>query len=303
MILEVKHLKKSFKEDFWKKPSVVLDNLSFSIPREMICGFLGANGAGKTTTIKSILGFIKPDRGEIFFGDSLGKSRHEAKKRIGFFPERPYFYPSLTGREFCHYMASLSEVSKKEAKEQLRLWSKKVNIDHALDKRIHHYSKGMLQRLGLVSCLVHQPKLVILDEPLSGLDPLGRAEFKTILKEIQKDMGATVFFSSHILSDVEEVCQNVIVLDKGKLTYQGEITSLIKSHDSNKTELIVSSSSPLGHPFIHLEEGIYKYTGENTEVQKLVREIPKDVEIISLSRQRPSLENILYNSRKENESA
>lgn len=231
-MLEFCDVIKSFQEDFWKPKKVILDELNFTVQEGSLCGFLGANGAGKTTSIKSMLGFISIDSGKISFDSSMGKTFNEIKSHIGYFPEHPYFYPFMTGREFCHYLGKLQQVNTKTINENMVLWSRELNIEFALDQKIKTYSKGMLQRLGFVTALIHSPRFVILDEPLSGLDPLGRKEFKDVLVGLNKK-GVTVFFSSHIVSDVEEICDSLVVIKDGKTFFNGPKKQLLGQDITN----------------------------------------------------------------------
>jgi len=178
--------------------------------------------------------FISASAGEVVYAPELGKTFLEIVSNIGYMPERPYFYSNLTGREFLFYMGSLNEVKMPLLRERVSRWGERLQIAHALDRKINNYSKGMLQRLGLVSILLHGPQLLILDEPLSGVDPIGRKEMKAALDEIHKE-GKTIFFSSHIVPDIEEICTSVVVLEEGKVRYSGPVDALL-GRNSNKKE-------------------------------------------------------------------
>ena len=217
---------KSFETELFKAKKKVLNQISLEIKKGSITGFLGANGAGKSTIIKLIMGFIKADEGKLHFNKELGITNKSIYSKIGFLPERPFFYPHLTGREFLQYLGGLNDLSSSVLREKIDLFSSRLSLKNHLDKKVHNYSKGMLQRLGIISCLIHDPMLLILDEPLSGMDPPGRKEIKEILLECHEN-GKTIFFSSHILSDVEEICDRVIVLDAGNLKFQGYKTELL----------------------------------------------------------------------------
>lgn len=303
MLVEFKEVSKSYRYDFWSAKFFALNNVSFAIPEGQLVGFLGANGAGKTTSIKILMDFIRPDHGHIEFSSSLGKSKKERVNNIGFLPERPYFYPTLTGRQFCIYMGELNGLSKTAINDSMKAWGEVFNISFALDRMIQTYSKGMLQRLGFVTALLHGPKLIVLDEPLSGLDPVGRKEIKDALVELQK-RGKTVFFSSHIVSDVEEICSQVVVLQKGTMLYQGSIDQLIEKHLSNDYRIICSSPyfpNQLTQWLSNKKEGdrwelICPHEKKAEVLDLLVRE---KVEIISLQANRPSLEQIIYQIRGE----
>jgi ABC-2 type transport system ATP-binding protein len=276
--------------------------LSFSIKEGSLCGFLGANGAGKTTSIKATLGFIKIDSGNISFDPQMGKSSREIKSNIGYFPEAPYFYPHMTGGEFCEYLGKLQSISIEKIRERMEYWGDRLSISFAFDRKIRGYSKGMLQRLGFVSTLIHAPKFIILDEPLSGLDPLGRREFKDILIDLNKN-GVTVFFSSHIVSDVEEICDSLVVIREGELFYSGAKESLINNQTSK--DYRVSYSVP--NELVGFEEGLSIYNSSGNSHQAILS-VEKKEEFITrlhqaggslqeLALERLTLEEIIYKSR------
>ena len=295
----VKNVRKEFIVDFWKDPFVALEDLSFEIEEGKITGFLGANGAGKTTFLKILLQFIQPTKGEISYVDGI--SQKEFLKRLGYMPERPYYYEYLTGREFLRYCGKLQDLSDKKIDEAIDLWTNELKVNFALDRSIKSYSKGMLQRVGFASALLHDPKLVVLDEPLSGLDPVGRKEFKDILLKINQEYGCTVFFSSHIVSDVEEVSENVVVIDKGALVYQGRIndllsrasSKLIKIEISELTETIKSNSDSM---IEKTASGVndYVYCSRENKEELLKSIISEGVEVISLVHENYSLEEVVY---------
>ncbi len=228
-MIEFVGITKKFKNNFWEKEFLALDNVSFKIHQGDLVGFLGANGAGKTTLIKCLLDFSRQSSGAIVFDKALGGNLHQAKKYLGYLPERAYLYQHLTGREFLQLSGNLYSIKKNDLDPLVKEWTEKINIAHALDRPIKGYSKGMQQRLGFVSCLIHRPKILILDEPLSGLDPLGRRDFKNILKELNQS-GVTIFFSSHIVGDVEQICNSVVFIEKGKLIYNGDISALMSEN-------------------------------------------------------------------------
>jgi ABC-2 type transport system ATP-binding protein len=282
-MIEFRKISKVFKTDLLKKPFVALEDVSFTIPEGKIIGFLGANGAGKTTSIKMAMDFIRPTSGEIIYGPSLGGSRSNALKTIGYLPERPFFYPHLTGREFCSYMGKLSDLTSTEINTQVLKWAPRFKIDFALDREIKTYSKGMLQRVGFLATLLHDPSLIILDEPLSGVDPIGRKELKDVIVELNQ-MGKTIFFSSHIVSDMEEICDTVICLRDGKVAFQGSVDQLIS--ENIKPQFYVK----------YMVDGVLQTKEiEASKKMECIKSLANEgFDIVSVEQDKPSLEQIFY---------
>lgn len=250
-MIELRNVSKIYGEE------KVVDSLSFKIPKGIVFGFLGPNGAGKTTTIKMLVGLARPDSGEIRI-DGRNPVEVSLRKIIGFMPENPAFYDYLTGMEFLRFMYELSIVSNQVFKIPpcplfdkkggyslpLENMLQKSGIYDARNKIIKHYSKGMRQRLAFTQAIAHDPEYIFLDEPLDGLDPLGRREVKQIIKELNAD-GKTVFFNSHILADVEEICDEIGVIHRGKLLYAGGVREFCKGMalEEQFVELISSMNS------------------------------------------------------------
>lgn len=229
-VLRIEHLNKSFKRSFYEKKRQVLFDVSFSVPSQKTTGFVGNNGSGKTTTIKCLFDFIKKDSGNIFFFDQPLSS--ELKKKIGYLPERPYLYEFLTGMEFLKFYWDLSQLgTSRSFVEKAHSTLKLVGLYEARDRNLRNFSKGMLQRIGLAQALLHDPEFLILDEPMSGLDPDGRLMVKDILKAEQKK-GVSIFFSSHLLQDMEELCQSLVVIHQGKILYNGELKTFMSQFSS-----------------------------------------------------------------------
>lgn len=222
--IDLKDIKRSFKNHFWQKKKQVLEDISLQIREGEVFGFLGPNGAGKTTTIKIITGLIKPDSGCVSI---FGMTPHSlsAKQRIGFLPESPYFYEHLTGYEFLKIHAVLSNL--KKYKERTFNLLERVGLKDAMHVQLRSYSRGMLQRIGIAQAMIGSPDLLILDEPLTGLDPIGRKEIKDLILE-EKSKGTTIFFSSHILPDAEAVCDRIGIVIQGKITEIGDMSTLLK---------------------------------------------------------------------------
>jgi ABC-2 type transport system ATP-binding protein len=214
-MIEIKNLVKTY------SGRRVVNDFSLRIPSGSIVGFLGANGAGKTTTMKMIVGISSPDSGSILIDDKP-VSEEGAKKHIGFMPELPSFYEYLTGSEFLLFCETLSRGNAGFTQKKSDEIFKKVGLFDARNFPIRGYSKGMRQRLAFAQAIVHEPTHIFLDEPLDGLDPIGRKAFKQLIKDL-KNEGKTIFFSSHILFDAEELCDNIAIIHKGRLVYTGSI--------------------------------------------------------------------------------
>ncbi len=296
------NITKRFRHNFWEPEFTALDNLSFSVNEGKIIGFLGANGAGKTTSIKILMDFIRPDSGKVYFDKSYGKNFSDVKSKIGYLPERPFFYPNLTGREFAYYMGSLCSIKKSIIKDQIKKWGPYLKIEFALDRQVRTYSKGMLQRLGFLVSLIHSPRLIILDEPLSGLDPIGRKDLKDAISKLRNE-GKTVFFSSHIINDVEEVSSEVIFLENGKLKYQGSVDELVQTSGNTtfsagieKCEASKKIIEDFNLSFKDFENE-FKITLVETDKEKILSSLSQNgIKLYSLNRNTKSLEEAIYNS-------
>ncbi len=216
----INKLSKSYGEQY------VVRDLSLTVIKGSVFGFLGPNGAGKTTTIKMLVGLAQPSEGTVIIAGG-SPIQLSIREKIGFMPESPAFYLYLTGREFLEFIASIFGITDPEKKISELL--SEVGISDAGDRQIRTYSKGMLQRLGLAQALINDPEILFLDEPLDGLDPLGRAEIKRIIFTL-KSQGKTIFFNSHILSDVAEICDQVGIIDKGVLIVSGTPEELARGY-------------------------------------------------------------------------
>ena len=226
-LLYVSGLKKSYARGILGRRTEVLKGLGFSVPAGQVTGFLGANGAGKTTTMRCVLGLDFADSGQIeLFGKPLNV---ESRRRLGFLPERPYFYEHLTGVEFLEFYANLTSSWKRNLlKDRIASLLKRVDLEFAKDRLLRNYSKGMLQKIGVAQALIHDPELVILDEPMSGLDPDGRMALAEIILETAKK-GTAVFFTSHLLHDTERLCERLVVIKGGLSIYEGTTEALIET--------------------------------------------------------------------------
>lgn len=223
--LLVQNLCYGVRPHFWSARREILHGVSFEVGPGEIFGFLGPNGAGKTTSIKAILGLVRPDAGDIrVLGGSI--ARASVRARLGFLPERSYFPEHLTGREVVTQHALLAGLSFAQAKKRADTLLERVGMGHAGRQLLRSYSKGMLQRVGVAQALVGEPDLVIFDEPMSGLDPLGRRDIREVITEL-KQRGTTVFFSTHILPDVEMLCDRVAILIRGRVQRTGKLAELL----------------------------------------------------------------------------
>jgi ABC-2 type transport system ATP-binding protein len=241
VLIDVRGLMKTFRVGFFRSKVVqAVKGVSFEVRRGEIFGFLGPNGAGKTTTIKMLTGLIAPSGGEAFlFGDRVPSP--EARRRIGFLPENPYVYPYLTPREFVELCGQLSGMGGAPLRRRTMEVLEKVNIAYAADRQVRRLSKGMLQRTGLAAALVADPEMLILDEPMSGLDPVGRKEVRDLIFA-ERDQGRTIFFSTHILSDVEAMCDRVTILREGQVIVSGAIRQLLRG-DVLRTDVILAGAN------------------------------------------------------------
>jgi ABC-2 type transport system ATP-binding protein len=214
--IETTGLTKTYNVGFWRKrPKIALKPLTITVPEGEVFGYLGPNGAGKTTTLKLLLGLVFPSGGSAkIFGMDISDPR--VKAQIGFLPEQPYFYDHLSARELLTYYGQLSGVPRRVLRSRVEHVLQRVGLPDVGRLQLRKFSKGMLQRVGIAQAILHDPKLVILDEPMSGLDPIGRREVRDLMQSL-KDEGRTVFFSTHILSDAEALCDRVAVLNKGEL--------------------------------------------------------------------------------------
>jgi len=223
--IEILGLEKSYSVGFFRKhPKRALRPLHLTVEEGEVFGFLGPNGAGKTTTLKLLMGLVLPTGGTArILGMDFDDPR--VKTHIGFLPEQPYFYDYLTAQELLEYYAQLSGVPAKERSRRVEQMLARVGLLESAKLQLRKFSKGMLQRVGLGQAILHDPRLVFLDEPMSGLDPMGRREVRDLIQQLRSE-GKTVFFSTHILSDAEALCDRVAVIHRGELRGVGEVADL-----------------------------------------------------------------------------
>ena len=224
--IQIEDLTKDYAVGFWRKrPYRALDRLSLQVEPGEVFGFLGPNGAGKTTTLKLLMQLIFPSAGR---AEILGRAVGDVavRKRIGYLPENPYFYDYLTAEELLTYFAQLFGFSPADQKARVSSLLDRVGIGAERRLQLRKFSKGMVQRVGVAQALINDPEVIFLDEPMSGLDPLGRKDIRTLILEL-RDQGRTVFFSSHILSDAEALCSRVAVVAGGRLAAAGRLTDML----------------------------------------------------------------------------
>lgn len=233
-MLEIKNLTKKYGDQ------VAVDNLTLTVQDEQICAFIGHNGAGKTTTLKAVAGIIDFDDGEILI-DKIDIVKHPilAKKRLSYVPDNPLLYEHLKGIDYLNFVCDIFDIDENFRRSQIEFYSKRLGIFNDLGAVISSYSHGMKQKLALVSALIHQPRLLLLDEPFVGLDPISSHEFKTIMKELSEG-GVTIFYSTHVLDVAEKICSHVAIIKEGKLI----------AHD---TMAAITSDNSLENIFLELE--------------------------------------------------
>ena len=271
---------------FWRKrPKCALKPLHLAVEQGEIFGFLGPNGAGKTTTLKMLMGLVFPTAG---IARILGKewTDPEVKAQIGFLPEQPYFYDYLTAHELLDYYGQLSGLPTSSRRPRIEEVLEQVGLTDIKGIQLRKFSKGMLQRVGIAQAILHNPQLVFLDEPMSGLDPLGRREVRDLILQLQRE-GKTVFFSTHILSDAEALCDRVAIIHKGELRGVGAIEELTKSVQGKVEVVWQGTQVP---PSIKMLGGEFCVTGET--VRAVVAENQQDAAIDALRRERLRLVSI-----------
>jgi len=278
--IEILALEKTYSVGFWrKKPRQALRPLNLTVQEGEIFGFLGPNGAGKTTTLKLLMGLIFPTSGSArILGMEIDDPRMKAQ--IGFLPEQPYFYDYLTARELLEYFGQLSGVDPKQRSRKVNEVLQRVGLPDAGGVQLRKFSKGMLQRVGIAQAILHDPKVVFFDEPMSGLDPMGRREVRDLMERLKHE-GKTVFFSTHILSDAEALCDRVAIINKGELQGVGAVADLT-SGVHGKVELVWQG--PTVPASLRALGADCHVTGET--VRAIISEPDQDAAIEALRRER-----------------
>ena len=309
VVVEIENLVKDYEVGFWRKRHVrALDSLSLTVNEGEILGFLGANGAGKTTTLKLLMRLIFPTSGraKILGHDIADVSMHA---RIGYLPENPYFYDYLTAREFLDYCGEIFGLRKGPRQQRAAELLGRVNLDEKKwDTQLRKFSKGMLQRVGLAQALVNDPEVVFLDEPMSGLDPVGRREVRDLIAALRHE-GKTVFMCSHILSDIEVLCDRVAILKRGRLAHVGTLDELSRSAgESNLVEVIATATDAetLSRHLPHTEQvqlqstasGVRVVVHDESEVDSVIAALRKTQgKLVSVQPVRQSLEELFLDEK------
>ena len=296
-IVEIENLTKDFSVGFWKKrPVRALDNLSLQVHKGEVFGFLGPNGAGKSTTLKILMHLLHPTSGTARI---LEKSVNTVSmhNRIGYLPENPYFYDYLTPTELLTYMGRLFGMRQPALSQKVDTLLENVGLAQARTMQLRKFSKGMVQRIGIAQAIINDPEIVFLDEPMSGLDPLGRMEVRRIITAL-KAKGVTVFFSSHILPDVEAICDRVAILNRGELQEEGALEEILKvriqGHEiivSGWTEKTLESIQEKCDEVRSMGDRLHLRAGDREQMENILSFIfANKLDLISINPVRPSLE-------------
>ncbi len=297
-LIDVRGLAKTFKVGLLGRPVQAVKGVSFDVRRGEIFGFLGPNGAGKTTTIKMLTGLITPSSGEAFlFGERIPSP--DGRRRLGFLPENPYVYPYLTPREFVSLCGRLSGMRGTRLRARTAEVLEQVKIAYAADRPVRRLSKGMLQRAGLAAALVAEPEMLVLDEPMSGLDPVGRKEVKDLIFA-ERDRGRTIFFSTHILSDVEAMCDRVAILRDGKVVVSGTLQKLLLRNALGTDVALAGASEALceklradGLRIVPRADVVVVEVDGDARVAEVLREaLAAGAQVVEVSRRRETLEDL-----------
>lgn len=299
--LRIRNLTKTFHPGLFERAVEVLKGLDLDVFDGEIFGFLGPNGAGKTTTIKAVMGLVIPDEGEIL----IGGDRHDsssAKRRVGFMAENPYLYNHLSGREYLRFSAELLAMERSRIGNRVDAVLDQVSMSGRADSKMRTYSKGMLQRIALAQALLGEPELLVLDEPMSGLDPIGRRDVRDIILD-QKERGVTVFFSSHIIPDVETICDRVATVIDGSVRGVGAVRDLlareVESYEVTFTGFDPHAvSTPVESAHMGSSAAWVRVTAGRRDA--LIQELTKvGARLVSLTPVRSTLEDLLLEQYKE----
>jgi ABC-2 type transport system ATP-binding protein len=299
--IAIEGLTKDFFAGFWKtRPVRAVDNLNLSVEKGEVFGFLGPNGAGKTTTLKMLMNLLHPTSGRAWILDEPVDSV-SMHRRIGFLPENPYFYDYLTAGELLAYMARLFGISRQVVHRKVGELLEKVGLTGAADTQLRKFSKGMIQRIGIAQALVNDPDVVFLDEPMSGLDPLGRREVRQVVSAL-KSGGVTVFFSSHILPDVETLCDRVGIMNRGRLQAAGHLNEILKMRIEGHEVILAGADRAIAAGLSSMSDQMTAHgdrlclrAATSAQVESIVKcALANGAVLISVNPIRPSLEDYFF---------
>jgi len=309
-VLKTDRLTKHYKSNMLRRNIEALEDVSFEVMRGEVFGYVGHNGAGKTTTIKILTGLIKATSGSAsLLGHGLDDIK--ARRHIGYLPENSYYYDYLTAGEIMHFYGKLNGMESAAIRKKTDELFEMLNLTHAKNRPLREFSKGMLQRVGVAQAILHDPELVIMDEPMSGLDPIGRIQIKEIIRMLRKQ-GRTIFFASHILSDVEQLCDRVALLARGRLVKIGsieEMTLQAKQGDefnfSGWNEEFLKKLEPHANRGAKIEkhgETLVVSTPEESDKEEILKlaTCSDGVKLNSMMQKRLSLEDIFMNEYRVN---
>ncbi len=301
-IVQTWNLSKTYRTGFWLNQKVEsLKNCTLTVHQGETFGLLGPNGAGKTTLLKTLLSIVKPTSGRaVLMGRPLGD--RTVKQKIGYLPENAYFYDYLTGWEFLEFTAGLFQIPKSLQKQRISQLLELVGLDlkAAKKKQLRQYSKGMLQRIGMAQALINDPEVVFLDEPMSGLDPMGRYQVREIILSL-KAQGKTIFFNSHILSDVSLICDRIAILARGELLCMGSLDDLLGAEDHYQVIVKTDEPEPLKNWLddLYFQDNYFHGTLNKDTQEFLVNLNNMNAKLISINLARPSLEDFFIQQLKE----
>lgn len=302
VVMRAEGLAKTFRLGFFRKRVEAVRDVTFDVRRGEIFGFLGPNGAGKTTTLKMLMGLVFPTRG---VAEVLGQPvpSLDAKARLGYLPETPYFYEYLTPEEFLDFAGALAAVPAKELRARRDRLITRVGLDHARGRPLRKFSKGMLQRVGIAQALIGEPELVVLDEPMTGLDPIGRKDIRDLMLELKRE-GRTVFYSTHILPDVELTCDRVAIVVQGQIRAVGRLGELLSTRVAS-TEVVLRAGGPRpevppGTRVHETAEGTMLELASDVDVDEVLeRALAAGAGVVSVTPRRESLEDLFMQKARE----
>lgn len=301
--IRLDNLRKTYHTDFWKPSFEAVKGINLEVQQGEAFGFVGPNGAGKTSTIKVLAGLQSATSGGAYI-NGISCSDPQSRQHLGFLPERPYFYTHLTANEVLRLYGSLFGMSGRKLTGRIEELLERVDMREFADVPLGKYSKGMLQRVGLCQTLLHDPDVILLDEPMSGLDPVGRAMVRDIILEEQA-AGRTIFFCSHVLSDVESICERVAILVRGQIQTQGKISDLIEVGEKKMVCVFQIQQGSIDDVIgasnldIVAKGGLWQVILSETDFGTFIRDNTSNISIVDVRMQRRSLEELFVDAVQE----